>query len=359
MANKYVVIAAGGTGGHVIPAVTLAKELKQRNNNVEYITDLRGVKYLNTAEKNQYTFLTLLKLHNSNGTLVSKLALLSSILFYSLLLSVRFLFKRPSVLISFGGYPCAAPTIAAFIARVPVIIYEQNSVIGKTNKLLLFTANRIAASFPNIKIQKKYEKKLNLVVPPIRDEFSSVHNMKETEKFVITIIGGSQGSSLFSKVIPGAIDLLNNKDKLKIFHQARKGDISAVRSMYEKLNIDADVEEFFNDVGKTIVQSDLIIARAGASSLAEILFLKKPSILIPMAKSADNHQLINAKYFADNQAAILIEEKNLNIEMLAKTIINLMQDKRLYEKMVNNLAYLKDGQAQKTLKSLIKEVIND
>ncbi|MDZ5762561.1 UDP-N-acetylglucosamine--N-acetylmuramyl-(pentapeptide) pyrophosphoryl-undecaprenol N-acetylglucosamine transferase [Candidatus Cyrtobacter comes] len=352
MNRGYLVIAAGGTGGHVIPAQVLGEELKQRID-IEYITDSRGLRYFKNIGDNK---IKVLGLKRMGYALWCKLIIIFQIMFYALKLAIVFIIKRPRLVISFGGYPCAAAGVAAFLARVPIIIYEQNSVVGKTNSLMMVAAQYIITSFPNVSVKPRYQKKVHVLRPPNRVAFENMQ--KTTTDTIITIIGGSQGSSLFSKVIPDSINMLKNKHNVKVFHQVRREDIKKVTEFYIASGINAEVKEFCENILELFSQSSILIARAGASSIFEILYLRKPSILIPLANSANNHQLFNAKYLADNQAAILIEEKVLNAELLSNTISNLMSDKRLYEKIENNLAYIEGMQQKKTIRDFIEEVIS-
>ncbi len=350
MNKKYLVIAAGGTGGHVIPAQVLGDELR-RSIGVEYITDSRGLKYFKDIDDNK---IQVLKLKKMGRALLCKLTIMLQIVFYALKLAVSFVIRRPRMVICFGGYPCAASVVAAFIVRVPIIIYEQNSVMGKTNRVMMFAAKHIITSFPDVAVKPKYQKKVHILRPPNRIVFENIQKVNNVP--TITIIGGSQGSALFSKVIPDAINMLKNN--VRVFHQVRREDIKKVTEFYAAAGINAVVKDFFENAVELFVQSSILIARAGASSIFEILYLKKPSILIPLANSVNNHQLFNAKYLADNQAAILIEEKAFNAEMLSNTISNMMNDRRLYEKIESNLTYLAGMQPKKTIREFVEEIIS-
>lgn len=358
-----ILIVTGGTGGHIIPARTLANSLYQQNFRVIIAGDKNLKKYNKFRDK--FTVKTIRSSQVKPGfkNKISAIFKITIGILVSLFLIIKF---RPKKIISFGGYATFPILIAAVILRRKIIIHEQNAVLGKVNRIFAKHAIKIALSFADTEMPEIFKSKASFTGIPIRPEILKLNDEKyqlpqkiqgkerknmgysglilaseydsfeeyfdKNEHFKILVIGGSGGAEIFSKILPSAFFNLPEeyKNNIHISQQCRKGLLKETFNIYEKYNMNIEIDSFFKDMEEKISQSHLIISRAGSGSIHEFLIAKKPMIIIPLANSADNHQLKNAEIFAKNKSAIIIEEKDFNIETIAQNIIELMsKDKKL------------------------------
>ncbi len=322
---KLVVLAAGGTGGHIFPAAALAESLHSQDINVRLITDKRGQAFsVNGSVIETHRIAAGSPNYRGIGPFgkiwtVCKLGIGS---IQSFLLMVKL---KPDVVVGFGGY-AAAPTIfAAWLLRRPIIIHEQNAILGRTNRLFSRFAKFIATSFQNTEsLDLNQFRKAVFTGNPVRSDIARIGDdgyppASVDGKIRILITGGSQGAHIFSYVIPKAIELLPQalRDKLVISQQCREEDKAEAIAAYAKMKVQAEVATFFTDVAKRLSESHLVIMRAGASTVAELTASGRPSILIPYAHALDNHQMINARALADKNATWLMPQDAFQPEALA------------------------------------------
>ncbi len=335
MKNKKIIIAAGGTGGHVFPAVCLAKELEKKNYSIIFATDKRGLKYLGNFQNNAI----IQKIDTS-----SRLKLYFSLIVNIILSMFHMRSKRgeakhlkPKLVIGFGGYPSVPFGLAAQLLKTKTIIHEQNAVIGKANKLLSKMASLVITSFPKTKGIMESNKVIHLG-NPTRFE-NQYQNLTHSENSILTILifGGSQGARVFSNEVVQAICNLSKTIKLRVFHQGRCEDIDTIKSQYNAFGIENTVSDFFNNMDELYKNSDIVISRSGASSIFEIIGFAKPAILIPYTKSINGDQLANAKYLKSHNAAIVINENSdLKLELsMAFSII--LKEKALIQDNLKKL----------------------
>ena len=328
--KKVILIAAGGTGGHIYPALSIINKKKFDTHLV--ITDLRGKGYF-TKFLNEKNINILVHTHKvispSNQLIINKL----TSLFYfviSFIKSILLIIKyRPIRVLGFGGYPSVAPVLAAKIFGITTIIHEQNAVVGRANKLLSYISNILALSFENTKNVSNHK---NFIYSgnPVRDEFFSIGKRKyelpnNANKFYVLIYGGSLGASFFSEHITSIICSMpvHIKKRIKIIQQVRKEDIDKVQNKYHQNKIDCEISVFFNNIFTKFKLAHLVITRAGGSTVAEIIASKKPAILVPLPNSLDNHQVENAQYIK-NKGGWVFDEGKSRINELKKLINNLL-----------------------------------
>ncbi|WP_236870267.1 UDP-N-acetylglucosamine--N-acetylmuramyl-(pentapeptide) pyrophosphoryl-undecaprenol N-acetylglucosamine transferase [Candidatus Bandiella numerosa] len=337
--NKAIIISAGGTGGHVFPAQAVAEKLHKEGYKLHLVCDERALKYCDGVfgdiEK------TVIFSTSPRQNLSNRVLNLSLLLISTLKIMYKFCFKRPKVIISFGGYPAFPASLCAIIFGIPLFLHEQNSVLGQINRIFLPFADKLLISFPDVKkIKDKYRKKVILTGLPIRENLIKVlpeYNAKARRKITnlrILVIGGSQGAKLFSDVVPEAI--LNLEKSLQsmvhITHQVRKEYLDDTVDIYSKTNCKSNVKVFFDNIEELYNKHDLIISRAGASSVVEVLLFQKAAILIPFAKAKDNHQLYNAKYLSENSKVIMKEEGQFSAKWLASYIKDCIENpESIYE----------------------------
>lgn len=329
MDNKTILLAAGGTGGHLFPAFAVAEELIRRGHTVDLITDQRGDRYgtgFPAREIHQVPAATLRK--RSIGGAASTAWTLSR----GVLASLRvFSNIKPSVLAGFGGYPTIPPIVAARLKRVPVLLQEQNAVMGRANRLLARFASKIALTFePTKGVPSGAAKRTQLTGTPVRNaviDWSARPFRKPSVDGPISLLvfGGSQGARFFSDAMPPALSLLPEalRTRLKVVQQAREEDLERVESAYREAGIEAEIATFFQNLPERMAGSHLVVARSGASTVAELAIMGRPAILVPLPHALDNDQLENATRAESNGAAWCMAQSDLSPERLAAEIESL------------------------------------
>lgn len=326
-----VIIAGGGTGGHIYPAVSLAKELLRRDSGTDilFVGTKRGLENFILPKEGfmlKRIWVGGLIRKGLLKTIVS-LCKLPVGLVQSAVILCQF---KPDMVLGVGGYVAGPLVFCAYILRIPIVIQEQNLFPGVTNRILGRFADRIAVSF---KETKNYfsEKKVVFTGNPVRREIleklkTETGDMKKSH-FTIFIFGGSQGAENINRAVVSAIDYLGEfKDSVKIIHQTGKNDEESVKKEYSKKGFTTDVRAFIYEIADIYKEADLVICRAGATSVSELLVAGQASILIPLPTAAHNHQEINARRLKEAGAAEMILEKDLTGELLAKTITDLIKD---------------------------------
>lgn len=335
MRDHPILLAAGGTGGHLFPAYALAQELNRREWRVELATDMRGDRYGSDFPA--------AKVHRINSATLkgrSPIALVRTGL--SLANGIRQAYgligtMRPAAVIGFGGYPCFPPLVAAKLRGVPTALHEQNAVLGRANRMLVSRVTAIATSFESVQfIDDAVRSKVRLTGNPVRDIVIEQAAMpyprppmaESSERFRLLIFGGSQGARFFSELVPTALSQLDQatRGRLSITQQCREEDLDAVCATYAEAGIDAECASFFRDLPRRIATSHLVIGRAGASSIAELTVIGRPSILVPLPHALDNDQLRNATSLADAGGAICIAQADLTSERLRSDLTKIMSD---------------------------------
>lgn len=330
-AELRVLLAAGGTGGHLFPAYALAQELGRRGVLVDLVTDMRGDRY--------GTDFPALAVHKiASATLASKapteIARTGWMLSKGIGSSLKLLGEiSPSVVVGFGGYPAFPPLVAAKLRGIPAVVHEQNAVLGRANRLLARRVDAIATSFERVKhLEGATAEKARLTGNPVRDQVIAAAERPywsplDGDPVRLLIFGGSQGARYFSDELPAALALLPDelRARLEIVQQAREEDIERVRAAYAANGISAEVASFFESLPDIMARAHLVIARAGASTVAELTVIGRPSILVPLPHAVDNDQLHNATRLAETGAAWCIEQAKLTPQVWAIEIASLIR----------------------------------
>ena len=362
MRSRPVLLAAGGTGGHLFPAAALAEELRARGSTVSLATDSR-------AEKYGGAFAAEAVHRIPSATLTSRSPLAVAATFArlgigyadALLLLARL---RPRAVIGFGGYPTLPPIIAACTLRIPTAIHEQNAVMGRANRLLSRFADRIALSFiPTNLLSDTALSKTSLVGIPVREAVLAFRNTPyhppdPAERLRVLVFGGSQGAHFFSEVLPPALLRLapQLRNRLSVVQQAREEDMRGAQEAYRKANIEAVVAPFFRDLPERIASAHLVIARAGASTVAELTTVGRPALLVPLPHALDNDQLENATRLEQAGGGWCVRQSGLTGERLAKLIEDLLSaPARLAEAAARSHAMARPD-AVKLLADLVEEI---
>ncbi len=321
-----IVLTAGGTGGHVFPAEALARELTAAGTKVTFITDRRGNSFSGCfPESKEYrvfagAYAGKPFLKKFWALFLMGIGILQSILILSKI--------KPNAVVGFGGYAAFPASFAAGILKIPLILHEQNSVLGGANRVLGKRAALIATTFPDVeRIPEGVKTEYTGV--PVRPEILAVRAQSYQpagETFNLLIFGGSQGASLFSRVIPPALVQLPEeiKKRLRIVQQCRTEDLPAVRQAYDGSGLTVDLAPFFTDMADRLARAHFVICRAGASSIAELSTAGRPALIVPILRSPDSHQLKNALFIAKNNGAFLCEEPDFTPEYLSNKIKELI-----------------------------------
>lgn len=319
----HIALAAGGTGGHLFPAVALARELLARGHGVTVLTDPRGAKFDAGVQVRSVPATRL------TGGLFAKLT--GALMMLRGVLAAAWHLKRDRVdlLVGFGGYPSVAPVLAAKLLGVPVILHEQNAVLGRANVRLAKYAKLVATSFPEVAgLARKAQR---LTGNPVRAEAAAARDQPyapsaEDAPFCLLVFGGSQGASVFSEVVPAACALLpeNLRARLRVTQQARPEDLSQTEEAFRTLGVEAEVAPFFHDMPVRMAASHLVIARAGASTIAEVLVIGRPAVLVPYPHAMDDHQTANAQAVDEAGGAWLMPQVAFTPEALARRLETLL-----------------------------------
>ena len=317
------ILSTGGTGGHVLPCTALATELNNVGWEVIIFTDTRGLQYVDKSS-NEYS-IEVVNISSETASLRKRLIELSHQLPLGALRSAKLMFrKKPKFVLGFGGVSTFPILFVSVLLRIPIFIQEQNAVLGRVNRFFQRFSTKVFCHFSNTLF---LDSKISLNTGnPIRNKVLKKSNSQYLEPgpwpITLLVLGGSQGARLLSDALPKCIETLSKKTKerLTIFHQARKDDIDRVLAAYRDMDLRACVRPFFEDVERLMSESQIIICRAGSNTLADISIVGRPAILIPLKHAKDEHQLRNAKMFAEEGGAIVVEESPSLVEDLSEKL---------------------------------------
>ncbi len=328
--NKSIVIATGGTGGHVFPAVSLANYLNVNGFNLILTTDKRGFKFISGEIINNTQIINSSTL-NKKGIIISFFKIL-----FATFKSFIVLFKsKPKFIFGMGGYASFPICLAGIILRIPFIIYENNLLMGKANRYLAPFAKKIFISYKDTEgVKKKLNDKIVVIGNILRENilYSLRADKDEAIKNLnILVLGGSQAAKIFAEILPDIfIDCKKNNINIKVYQQCLEEQKSNLKEKYENNKINYELFSFTFDILHYYNLSNLVITRAGSSALAEILNRRIPIISIPLASSSENHQFKNAQFFYKKGYGYMIEEKNIKNELF-NLLQSIHQDKSMLE----------------------------
>lgn len=327
--NKRLVIAAGGTGGHMFPAQALAEAMLEQGWQVKLSTDDRGARYAggfpDAVEINVVKSATF-----ARGGVFAKLTVPFRILAGIGGAKWRMFRDRPDVVVGFGGYPAIPAMTAAWVLRVPCMIHEQNGVLGRVNKVFAKRVSKVACGTWPTDFPAGVEgvEVGNPVRAAILERAGAGYIPPGDYPMSILVMGGSQGARILSDVVPEAIANLPKQMRrnIRVAHQARDEDGLRVATYYADAGIDADVMPFFEDVPERMAVAQLVITRSGASSIADLTVIGRPAILVPFAAATGDHQTANARQMVESNAAILMPESQFTAAALTAHITAILSD---------------------------------
>ena len=327
--HRPIVLAAGGTGGHIFPAEALARALLDRGRRVILVTDRRGQGFGGALP--DVTVHRIRTGSPSGGVSAKARALLSMVVGYG---QARGLLRAlgPSSVVGFGGYPSVPTVFAATRLRLPVLLHEQNAVLGRANRLFSGKADIVATSFPAVEQLAGVDGgRVVLTGNPVRPPIAALRGRpfrppEPDGPFEVLVTGGSQGAHVFSELVPPALAQLPEdlRRRLRVSQQCRREDLAATGRAFETARITGDLADFFRDMPERLARAHLVICRSGASTVAELATAGRPAILVPYPHAMDNHQTVNALALSEAGGAWLQPQATLDPAALARLIEALM-----------------------------------
>jgi UDP-N-acetylglucosamine--N-acetylmuramyl-(pentapeptide) pyrophosphoryl-undecaprenol N-acetylglucosamine transferase len=327
--GRRALLVAGGTGGHLFPALALREVLARRGWTAHVATDPRVGELIEGVPAEE-----LHRVPSATFSLGAPLAMMGSAA--RLANGVRHSRKllkrlRPAIVVGFGGYPTVPPAVAARMARIPIVVHEQNAVVGRANRLLLRLGAVLATGFKDPKSAKRAVRAVYVGNPVRKAIVAAVRPYDvptDDEPFRLLVFGGSQGAHVFSKLVPAALGLFpdDSRWRVSVVQQARPEDERATREAFSKIGVDAEVQPFFTDMGERIANAHLVICRAGASTVAELAVLGRPAILVPYPHALDHDQAENARTLAEAGGAWVVPEHELTPTVLARRLGDFLED---------------------------------
>jgi UDP-N-acetylglucosamine--N-acetylmuramyl-(pentapeptide) pyrophosphoryl-undecaprenol N-acetylglucosamine transferase len=358
---RHYVLAAGGTGGHMIPAHALAEELIRRGHFAALITDERGARIPGLFEQVPVHILPAGRL---SGGPIGWFRALRNISTGKAMASRMYETFRPSAVIGFGGYPALPALLAARRDGIATLIHEQNAVLGRVNRLMAKKVDAIATAYHKVdRLKKKHWDKTHLVGNPVRDEVLELRDqpyppLGEDGVFRVLVVGGSQGATILSDVVPDGLAMLPEhfRRRLQVTQQCRPEDIEEVRRKYAAHQIPADLATYIGDLPARLAWSHLVIARAGASTIAELTAAGRPAILVPLPGATDNHQVANAREMAKAGGARMVLQSRFTPVELAKQMQKLGLDPKSLANAADRAKAVGRPQAASDLADLIERI---
>ncbi|QUS35013.1 undecaprenyldiphospho-muramoylpentapeptide beta-N-acetylglucosaminyltransferase [Falsirhodobacter algicola] len=356
--GPLLLIAAGGTGGHMFPAQALAEAMIARGWRVKLSTDDRGARYAGNFPE-AVVVERVASATFARGGLLARAAVPLRIGRGVLSAWRKMRADRPAVVVGFGGYPSIPALTAAGMLRLPRMIHEQNGVLGRVNRIFAPKVDRVACGIWPTDLPRGVSAVHtgNPVRQSVLDRAAAPYAMPDGPLEVL-VIGGSQGAHVLSRVVPDAFGRLprHMRERLRISHQARAEDADAVIRAYRDSAIAAEVRPFFEDVPERIAAAQLVISRSGASSVADITVIGRPSILIPFAAAAGDHQTANARGLVQGQAASIIPEAQLDAPTLIEHITAILNQPEAARRMAANALALGRPDATQRLVEVVEEL---
>jgi UDP-N-acetylglucosamine--N-acetylmuramyl-(pentapeptide) pyrophosphoryl-undecaprenol N-acetylglucosamine transferase len=329
--TPLVLLAAGGTGGHLFPAEALASALKRRGIEVDLATDERATRYGQDFPARATHVIPSATIRGRDPLSMAKTVVTLGV---GAMKALRLMNRiRPAAVVGFGGYPTLPPVLAATLRRIPTVIHDANAVMGRANRMLSSRVSAIATSFPGMTLDPPLAAKASFTGNPVRPMVIAAAGepypaLDDGDPIRLLVFGGSQGARVMADIVPPAIEKISPdlRARLVVVQQARGEDETRVRDAYARLGVKAEVAPFFSDLPARIAASHLIVSRSGASTVAELAAIGRPAILVPLPHALDQDQLANANVLAKAGGAIVLKQDDFTPERLAGEIAGLAAD---------------------------------
>jgi UDP-N-acetylglucosamine--N-acetylmuramyl-(pentapeptide) pyrophosphoryl-undecaprenol N-acetylglucosamine transferase len=320
-----IVLSAGGTGGHLFPAQALAGELRRRGRKIVVMTDARFANYATSFPGDRIETVSSAPLNSPTAPFQIAAGVFSAL--------AKLMRLKPAAVIGFGGYPSVPVMLAAILARLPTAVIEQNAVVGRANRLVMNRVRRVAAAFPIARFAPRDKTKIVLTGNPLRPDvirlWGAPYEPPAADgRLRLLVFGGSQGARAFSEIVPAAVTRLPQalKRRLQIVQQCRPEDIENVRTIYEGAGIETELQTFFTDLPQRMAEAQLVIGRAGAGTVAELMAIGRPAILVPLPHALDDNQTPNAEILSRAGAGWTIAQSELSPAALAQLLTSIFSD---------------------------------
>ena len=357
--NNKILIATGGTGGHVFPAYSLAKNLIKNNYDVEIVTDQRGLKFLEKYKDVKFII--------NNSTTIFKKKIINIIfsifiICFSYIKSLFILYRaKPSLVFGMGGHASFPFCLAAKTLSIPFIIYENNLLLGKSNRYLMALASKVFLAYDDVEgIKEKFKTKVVTTGNIIREEILNFNKKKYlSQELNILVLGGSQAAKSFGEFLPKIFkQCIEENVKIKVFQQCIESQNNKLKDEYKNLNISFELFNFTNNILEYFSKSELAITRSGSSVTAELINCRIPFISISYPYSADGHQDKNATYFEKKGYSFFIKENEVN-EKLFSLIKSIYKDKEILNKLIEKQKNHSDVDVFFKINNEVNNLINE
>lgn len=357
-----VLIMAGGTGGHVFPALAVADELRQRGATINWLGTSRGIEMRLVPAAN--IPLHLIKVEGVRGRGLLGLIKAPFLIIYAVLQALKVIRNiKPDVVLGFGGFASGPGGVAAKLSGKPLIIHEQNAVAGTTNRLLANLATKVLAAFPDAFSKTKIKNEV-VVGNPVREQIKNIspvasrYSLRAQQQLPLQllVVGGSLGAKAINELIPAAAAELPRNVRPVIRHQTGKNHAQATTALYMQHQVDAKVEEFIDDMAEAYAWADLVICRAGALTVSELMMAGVAAILVPLPSAIDDHQTFNAKNLSDANAGISLVQKDLTAAKLAALLLTELADRQHLMSMAEKAQQLAKPYAVAQVADICEEI---
>lgn len=358
--NISVLIMAGGTGGHVFPALAVAEELRARGATINWLGTGRGIENRLVPAAN--IALHLIKVEGVRGRGLIGLIKAPFLIIYALLQAVSVIRQiNPDVVLGFGGFASGPGGLAAKLSGKPLVIHEQNAVAGTTNRLLAKVANKVLAAFPNSFGEAVSEQ---IVGNPVREQIKNLaavqaryaERAQQKLPLQLLVVGGSLGAKAINELVPQAVAELPLGSRPQVWHQSGKGHAEATTALYMQYQVNAKVTEFIDDMAAAYAWADVVICRAGALTVSELMMAGVAAILIPLPSAIDDHQTFNAKNLTEAGAGISLVQKDLTAAKLAALLLTELADRHHLMSMAEKAQQLAKPYAAAQVADICEEV---
>lgn len=322
-----ILIVAGGTGGHVMPALAVAEYLLEKGIPVQWLGTKQGIEHQLIPQKAIPIHYITISGIRGKGLLKKLVSPFQIVL--ACLQTIRIIrHLKPKMVLTMGGYVSGPAGLAAWLLRVPLVIHEQNAIAGWTNQLLSPLATKVLLAYPQA--LSKAKKKSIITGNPLRRDFIQFKKSEltpkeqgESPKIHILVLGGSLGAQKINQILPETLKLLDNPEQYEVQHQTGSTHFESTQKLYQQVKVKTELKPFIEDMVSAYLKADIIISRAGALTVAEVAQLGRACILIPYPFAVDNHQFFNAKYLSEQGGAILITEDKFNPQSLLEAVLKL------------------------------------
>ena len=358
MQNRPILIMAGGTGGHIYPALAVANCLRERDIPTLWLGTKTGLE-AKIVPENGLKLLTI-NISGLRGKGIMRWITAPFSIFMAVVQSIFILNRhKPAAVLGMGGFASGPGGIAAWILRIPLCVHEQNAVAGLTNRLLAPFARIVMQAFPNT-----FSSSTNATMTgnPVREEIISVVEPQQRfqnrtdNSLHILVVGGSLGARALNEVVPEALSIFGDDINIEVKHQTGDRNLQSTRALYQSLNISVEPQAYIDDMAVAYAWADLVLCRAGAMTVAEIAAAGVAAILVPYPYAVDDHQTANALYLSGEGAAILIQETELNGQSLAQLFRDFSRNRNNILKMANISRSLSRPEATDQVADLCMEV---